>query len=218
MKAFWLAAGLLLSVPAFAEDEDVDKVNGSIRIDDGQSAGDLSTVNGSIRIGDKAKARELETVNGSISMGSDATATEIENVNGSVTMGARSRLEGRIESVNGSITLDDGVEVVGSVENVNGKIRLEAARVGGGIVTTNGGIDVLGNSRVEGGIHVEKPSGSWFSFGKDDPPRIVIGPGAVVNGTLRFDREVELYVSDKATVGTIVGATPVKFAGDRPPN
>lgn len=218
MKAIWLAAGLLLSVPAFAADDDVDKVNGSIRIDDGQSAGDVSTVNGSIRIGDKAKARDVETVNGSISLGSDASAEEIENVNGSVTVGARSRLEGKIESVNGSIALEEGVEVKGGVENVNGKIRLEAARVGGRIVTTNGGIDILGNSRVEGGIHVEKPSGSWISFGKEDPPRIVIGPGAVVNGTLRFDRTVELYVSDKATVGTIVGATPIKFSGDRPPN
>jgi hypothetical protein len=44
----------------------------------------------------------------------------------------------------------------------------------------------------------------------------VIGPGAVVKGELRFEREVRLYVSDTATIGNVVGATPVKFSGDRP--
>jgi hypothetical protein len=38
-----------------------------------------------------------------------------------------------------------------------------------------------------------------------------------VKGTLRFERPVELYVSDRATIGPVEGATPVKFSGDRPP-
>jgi hypothetical protein len=38
-----------------------------------------------------------------------------------------------------------------------------------------------------------------------------------VQGTLQFKREVELYVSDSATIGTVDGATPQKFSGDQPP-
>jgi hypothetical protein len=44
------------------------------------------------------------------------------------------------------------------------------------------------------------------------------GPGAIVSGEPRFDREVKLYVSDRATVGSITGATPIPFSGDSPPN
>ena len=78
--------------------------------------------------------------------------------------------------------------------------------------------DITGNARVDGGILVHKPdSNSWFHFGIDHTPVVTIGPGATVNGTLKFEREVKLYVSDKAHVGQIVGATPVKFTGDQPP-
>jgi len=49
-------------------------------------------------------------------------------------------------------------------------------------------------------------------------PRIVIGPGATVQGDLRFERTVQLYVSDKATIGTVTGATAIAFSGDAPPN
>jgi hypothetical protein len=72
----------------------------------------------------------------------------------------------------------------------------------------------MGSSRVEGGIRVEKPSG--FSFNNNEPV-IIIGPGAVVQGELRFERKVTLYVSDKATVGTVIGATPIRFSGESPP-
>jgi hypothetical protein len=44
----------------------------------------------------------------------------------------------------------------------------------------------------------------------------VIGPHAVVQGTLEFRREVVLEVSDSAQIGTVKGATPVKFSGERP--
>ena len=61
-----LAAGL--SIPAFA-DEDISKVNGSIRVEGGRTVGELDTVNGSIHLGDNARATSIETVNGSIEIG-----------------------------------------------------------------------------------------------------------------------------------------------------
>lgn len=218
MKAHWLSVLLLFSAAALAEGENIDKVNGSIRVENDQRAGDLSTVNGSIRVGDKATVREIDTVNGSVTLGDEATANEIDNVNGSITLGEKARVARGVDCVNGSITLERGADVGGKLENVNGRIRLVAAHVGGGIFTTSGDIEVGANSRVENGIRVDKPDLSWFRFGKSDVPRIVIGPGAVVQGTLRFEREVKLYVSDSATIGTVVGATAVKYSGDVAPD
>jgi cytoskeletal protein CcmA (bactofilin family) len=105
--------------------------------------------------------------------------------------------------------------VSGRLSTVNGAIQLDAAHVGGGIETTNGDIEIGPNSRVEGGILVEEDH-SWFSFGTPKIPRVVIGPGAVVKGTLRFKREIKLYVSDRATIGAVEGATANKFSGEHP--
>ncbi len=203
-----------LSSTAFA-DEDISKVNGSIRVESGRTVGDLDTVNGSIHLGDNARAVDLETVNGSIEVGDGASAESAETVNGRITLGARVRIAKHVDSVNGSLEIGEGSDVAGKVANVNGTIRLRAAHVGGGIGTVNGDIDVGADSRVEGGILVEKPSG-WFFNTSGKPPRIVIGPRAVVDGTLDFRREVELHVSESATVGTIKGATPRRYAGETP--
>jgi hypothetical protein len=48
---------------------------------------------------------------------------------------------------------------------------------------------------VDGGILVEK-SNSWFSWSNSKPPRVVIGPRAVIGGSMVFQREVELHVSE----------------------
>jgi hypothetical protein len=120
-----------------------------------------------------------------------------------------------ITAVNGEIDLKSGAEVGGAIRTVNGRISLSGAHVAGGLHTVSGDINIAGDSHVEGGILVQKPSG-WFST-QPSKPRIVIGPGAVVQGELRFEHEVVLYVSDKATVGTITGATPVTFSGEVPP-
>jgi hypothetical protein len=92
---------------------------------------------------------------------------------------------------------------------------MTGAHVGGGIKTINGSMSIMGASHVEGGIMVDKPSGIMFM---NEDPVIVIGPGSVVQGDLRFERKVKLYVSDKATIGTVIGATAVPFSGENPPN
>jgi hypothetical protein len=48
-------------------------------------------------------------------------------------------------------------------------------------------------------------------------PRIVIGPNAVVDGPLIFEREVTLYVHNTARTGKITGATAVRYDGARAP-
>ncbi|WP_017463311.1 hypothetical protein [Dyella ginsengisoli] len=216
MRRTALALALALVVPLAASAQDsIDKVNGSVHVEAGQQVGDASTVNGSVHIEDGATVRKASTVNGSVELGDKAQASEVGTVNGAVTLGAGARVSGKIEAVNGAIRLAKDADVGGRVSNVNGAISLDDAHVGGGLGTVSGDITVGADSRVEGGILVDKPGG-WFHWGNRRPPHVVIGPHAVVQGTLEFRRDVVLQVSDSAQIGPVKGATPVKFSGDTP--
>lgn len=126
-----------------------------------------------------------------------------------------------LESFSGAITLQRGSHVSGNVETDTGAVRIEGAHVGGRIATTYGDIYIGPDSRIDGGILVHKRAVIGLSLGDDlkfgipvgrsTPPRVVIGARATVAGVLRFKREVELLVSDSATIGPIEGATPVMF-------
>jgi hypothetical protein len=191
-------------------------VNGSVHVPAGLHSGAVATVNGSISIGDNATVATAHAVNGGVDLGAHAAADSVTTVNGPVTLGAGARVAGGVTSVNGAIKLAGGAAVGGAVKNVNGHIMLTAAHVAGGLRTVDGDIDVSGGSRLEGGILVEKPGTDFFGS-HSHTPRIVIGPDAVVQGNLRFERDVLLYVSDKATIGAIEGATAIRFSGDKPP-
>ena len=214
-----LALCLLLAAaaPAFANDGDVDKVNGSISIDATQQAGDLDTVNGSIRIGANARTGDASTVNGSIQLADGANAGSLETVNGSIRLGAQSHVAS-IETVNGSVFVDRGGEVARDVETVNGAIGLVDTDVHGGISTVNGDITVGAGSLVHGGITVEKPTSNWMPVSaKQRKLRIIIGPNAVVEGPMVFKREVNLYVHKTARIGQVTGATPIAYDGPSAP-
>jgi DUF4097 and DUF4098 domain-containing protein YvlB len=191
------------------------RVNGSVHIPAGKAAEEARTVNGSIHVDDNAAVTSAGTINGSVRLGAHATATSAKTVNGAITLGDGAHISGSAGTVNGDLTLASGAEVSGALSNVNGKIDLNSAHVGGGIKTISGNITISGTSHVEGGILVERPSSTLFN---SEDPVIVIGQGAAVQGDLRFERKVKLYVSDKATIGTVTGATPVAFSGDNPPN
>jgi DUF4097 and DUF4098 domain-containing protein YvlB len=216
---FVTALAVLAALSGCGESNDGDestKVNGSIHVPAGKQPGAVATVNGSIHVDDNATVTTAGTVNGSVHLGDHASATSLNSVNGSIALGAGAHVSGSASSVNGELTLADGAETSGSLSNVNGKITLTAAHVGGGIKTVNGSISINGASIVEGGILVQKPSSELLQMVRD-VPRIVIGPGATVHGDLRFERTVQLFVSDKATIGSVTGATPVSFTGDNPP-
>lgn len=193
------------------------KVMGSIEVAPGEHRGDVSTVNGSIRIRENASVGSAHTVNGSISLERGASAAELQTVNGSIELAQQAKVSGQVESVNGKLSLADGAEVGAALVNVNGTIRVAAARVGGAIDTVTGDIELGPNAHVDDGIHMHK-KGSSFNLGFEHIPRIVIGPGSVVSGTLNFERPVKLYVSDTATIGSVQGATVLKYSGERPPD
>jgi hypothetical protein len=161
--------------------------------------GDESTkINGSIHVSAGKPAGAVATVNGSIQIDDNAAVTSANAVNGSIRLGDHTTAAS-LNSVNGSITLGSGARVTGSIASVNGSIA------------------ITGASHVEGGIWVQKAASEIVQI-VHDIPRIVIGPGATVQGELRFERTVRLYVSDKATIGTVTGATPIRFSGDTPPD
>lgn len=211
-----ILATLALGLPllANARDGDIDKVNGSVHVETGQQAGDVSTVNGAVHIDAGAIVHKASTVNGAVELGDKAQASSLGTVNGAVTLGNGSKVSGEVSAVNGSIRLGEGAEVQGKLGNVNGSITLESAHVGGGIETVGGDITIGANSHVEGGILVDKPGG-WLHF-NSRTPEVVIGPHAVVQGTLEFKREVVLKVSDSAQIGPVKGATVVRFSGANP--
>jgi hypothetical protein len=217
IRAIGVLVGILTLLAGCNKADDgngLQKINGSVHVLAGKVPSVAETVNGGIDIDDNAAVTVANTVNGGIHLGAHATADTLNTVNGSITVGAGARVAKQVESVNGGLALRDGAEVVGGVSNVNGKIELAAAHVAGGIKTVNGNIAIYGASHVEGGILVEKTN-ELIHFGS--VPRIEIGPGATVQGDLRFEREVKLYVSDKATIGPVSGATPMSFSGNTAP-
>lgn len=217
MRRILLALSLALPFAATASNNDIDKVNGSVHVDAGQQAGDVSTVNGAVHVASGASVHKASTVNGAIDLGEKAQASEVGTVNGGISLGAGSHVSGAVDATNGGIRLEQAADVGGRLSNVNGGINLTAAHVAGGIGTINGDITIGADSRVEGGILVDKPSG-WFNSSSSRPPHVVIGPHAIVQGTLEFRRDVVLQVSDSAQIGAVKGATPLKFSGVAPAN
>jgi DUF4097 and DUF4098 domain-containing protein YvlB len=189
---------------------DMSRINGSIDVGQGQQAGDVSTVNGSITVGSSAQVMEVETVNGSVHFDESAKARSAETVNGGIVLGPQVTVDESVSTVNGAVKVLQGARVGGSLDNVNGALSINGGQVGGGITTVNGDILVASGSRVDGGIHVEKNHG--WSWGKPHRPRVTIESGAVVNGALKFDREVDLYVGAGATVGPVEGVPPVRHS------
>ena len=160
------------------------------------AAEDISRINGSIETTAGGHYGDLETVNGAVRVAERVQAGAASTVNGSITVGDGARLES-LEAVNGSLRLGRDVQVAGGIETVNGDITV--------------GI----GSHVKGGIKVEKPRG-WSMKPRRDP-RIIIGPNAVVEGPLVFERPVTLYVHTSARIGAVTGATAKPFSTDTAP-
>lgn len=195
---------------------DVETVNGRIRIAAGATLGDASTVNGRIEAGDGARIGSMETVNGRIEVGHDVQTGSLETVNGRIRTGERARIGGDVETVNGGVFIDRGSRVDGDIETVNGSVGLVATEVTGSITMVQADLTVGAGSHVRGRVHYEKPQ-STFSLGTRRIPRVIIGPGAVVDGPLVFDHEVELLVHESARTGSVTGATVRSYSGDQAP-
>jgi len=195
-------------------------VNGSITVgDDARISGSLDTVNGTIRVGEGTVIEDAETVNGSIRLDHDTSARNISGVNGSIRLGERVTVSGEVSVVNGKIETAAGTSIKRDVSNVNGEIEISGTEIGGDLSTVTGDVLLEGDSVVRGDLLIEKPRG-WNSGRSSRKPRVVIGPGAQVVGTVELEHEVKLYISETASVGGVSGVMSledaVRFSGKRP--
>ena len=193
-------------------------INGSITVgSDATVSGSLETVNGTIRVGKNSRIEDAETVNGGVRLDDGVTTRDVSSVNGSVRLAENVTVEGEVSVVNGKIDLDRGSKVSDDVSNVNGEISVSGADIGGDLSTVNGDVSLSDSAVVRGDLIVEKPHG-WKSDNRK--PEIVIGPGSRVEGELKLEREVELFISETAEVGGVSGAMgiedAVRFKGKRP--
>ena len=214
--ALLLGLALASGAACASDHPDVSKVNGRIVAESGNQYGDLDTVNGGITIKEGATTGDAETVNGGIEVAANARTGGLSTVNGNISVGQKVVVSGGIETVNGSVFVDRGSQVSEGIETVNGSIGLVGASLGKGIETVNGDITVGVDSHVVGGIEVKKPNFN-LSLKPSRKPRIIIGPNAVVDGALDFEREVTLYVHRSAKIGTVSGATAQVFDGNVAP-
>lgn len=196
-------------------------VNGSITVgDDASVSGRLRTVNGKIRVGSRSVIQDAQTVNGKIVLGRNVAAGNLETVNGSISIPEAATIEGSVSAVNGSIEVGSDSRVANDVSNVNGSMDLAGSEVGGNLRTVSGDIELRDGAAILGDLVVDKPRDSgWFKWTQRDP-RVVIGPGCRVDGILRLEREVRLYISESATVGGVAGVMTLDdaeiFSGTRP--
>lgn len=210
-----------IRIDAGATADGASSVNGSITVGDSAVVtGDVDTVNGTIRVGDNAQIRGAGTVNGGLRIGNNVTSEGLETVNGAIRVGGASSVDGSVEAVNGSIELGKSTRVSRGVANVNGAIELAGAEVGGDIETVNGDVELSDGAILRGDLIIEKPSSWGWNNKKKRKPRVIIGPGSVVEGQIKLEREVELYISESARVGGVSGAMSMdeaeRFTGNRP--
>lgn len=221
VPAFGASINKSIKVEAGGESSGAISVNGSVTV--GENAvvtGDVTTVNGAVRVDAGARIEDASTVNGSVRIGDSVQADDLSTVNGSIKVGETATIDGEIEAVNGRITVEKGTTVADGVSNVNGQIDLAGTEVGGNVSTVNGDINIIEGSVVQGDLVIEKPSNWGFGKSKKRKPRVVIGPGSTVKGVIDLEREVELFISETATVGGVKGVMSmddaVRFSGDSP--
>jgi DUF4097 and DUF4098 domain-containing protein YvlB len=216
-----LVAGTALASTPDATPPNVSMINGGVDVSADHPYGEISTINGAIHVEDRAVVGRVHTINGGMTLGTQASAQSLRTINGAISVRAGAHVAGTVSTINGRIALEPAAEVSGHLSNINGQIHLEAAHVGGGIETVSGNIDVGARSRVEGGIWVKKDCSSgfwaWLFAAHCEPSNVVVGPDAIVQGTLRFEHEVKLYVSNRARIGPVEGAKAIVYSGEHPP-
>jgi len=135
-----------LTVPRFAEIDEIELVNGDLRIDSVEGAIDAETVNGTIVVGGAAGRIDLETVNGGIELrlgpavGDDIS---LSSVNGRIEVFCTGSADIRAETVNGRLSNDFGIEVR--------KGRYVGASMDG---VVGGGGPIISMETVNGSIHI----------------------------------------------------------------
>lgn len=183
-------------------------VSGDIHVAAKAHAGSVHAVSGQINIDDGAQVGDIATTSGDIQVGNNVGTGAVKNVSGNIALGHDVVVDGGVTTVSGAIFVAHDSRIGGNIAAVSGDIGLVRTEVRGDITFVASNVTVGIGSHVTGRVHLKKPT-----FGKtDQPPRVVIGPGAVVDGPLVFELPVTLYVHSTARTGPISGATPIAFS------
>jgi len=209
-----------IKIEAGETSDGASTMNGSIKVGSGAIVtGKVSTVNGTIRVEENAQVEKVHTVNGSVRVFNGVQSRSLGTVNGSIQVGSEVTVNGEVTAVNGKIVIDSGTSVSGDISNVNGEIKLRGAEVAGDLETENGDVFLSEKAVLKGDLTVEKPSSRGNTYSSRDP-RVVIGPGSRVEGTIVLKRQVELFISTSAEVGSVSGVMSmddaVRFDGKKP--
>ena len=209
-----------VSVNANAELDDVSSVNGDVALAAGANAKDLSNVNGDIELGGNNSVQDISSVNGSIEAAKTLRVNgDVSNVNGLIKLGLDSHITGEVSTVNGVLNYAGG-SVGKDISTVNADIELGAVTVQGNVSTTWGDV-VLNGAAVMGELRVQKPRVSNWWGKNPQPPRIVLGAGAGIAGSITLEQPAKIYVHQNAQLptvtGEIVGGAVVRFSGVNAP-
>ncbi|MGH8278666.1 MAG: hypothetical protein ACRETQ_03760 [Gammaproteobacteria bacterium] len=204
-----------IDVPANAHwSSGTSTINGVITVGAGAVVdGGLRTINGAIHLGAGAQTGNLTIVNGPITLTDGAQAGKLEGVNSSVTLGKNVLISSDIAIVNGALRTASGTRLDGSAAIVNGNMALCGTVVSGHLSFVNGTVWLADSSSAQGDITAQQPKGSTEN---NPPPVVVIGPHAIVGGSIIFERPGKLYVSDTAVIHAVQGVTPAKFSSATP--
>lgn len=204
-----------IDVPANAHlSSGTSTINGEITVGAGATVdGGLRTINGAIRLGAGAQTGDLTIVNGGISLADGAHAGKLEGVNSSVTLDKHVVIGSDVAVVNGNLGAAAGTQIRGSATIVNGDMALCGTVVSGQLTFVNGTVWLADSSTVQGDITAKLPKSS---NGNNPPPVVVVGPHAIVGGSIIFERPGQLYVSDSAVIHSVQGTTATRFSGAAP--
>jgi DUF4097 and DUF4098 domain-containing protein YvlB len=170
-----------------------------------------STVNGSINVGSSSSINNASTVNGSIYFDSNISIASAETVNGRISASKNLTASGSLVTVNGNIILQPNTKVAGRVETVNGDITLDGVEINHDVVTVNGDLFIVGNTHIKGNVLINNAgSGRIKSVFWDSTTEVNIGPNVIIDGVLRYQRNVSLNIDPAAKINKIIHSSDLK--------
>ncbi|MEQ8822698.1 MAG: hypothetical protein RLY93_20870 [Sumerlaeia bacterium] len=183
-------------------------VSGNLTIGEGGSTGPIEMTSGNVTLaGSNFVEGSIESVSGNVTGGENVSVSRnVEVLSGNIAFGPESKVGGRVESISGTVTLD-GVRVSDKVDTVSGAITIRGGKVKGGVKSAFGDITLADGAKVEEGVSIYR--NDRLPQSPPGPPRILIGPDVEIEGGLKFERPVELFVHPSASIGgEIQGAEP----------
>ncbi len=182
----------------------VSSVFGSLEVSSGKQVTDVSSVNGSVKLNDDVVAANVESVNGNIDVKRNVSVRSLETVNGNISVGEGFNASQNIETINGSINISPASFVGKNVETINGDIEIIDAEVKGNISTHNGSILLTEQTHVHGDIKFSQKNRKTKRNRNSSIPTLKIKQGAIVDGDIILEREVQLDIDDAELLRKVI--------------